>query len=374
MLQTMTSRIPLFAAAMLVSLVFSSCGSGKDPAQGKAGKRVPRYAALIAKPEPFLDSRGGIATVSASDQVDLKVEATGRVAEILVREGGPVRKGAVLVRLDDAEARAQRDRAAARARLAAANVSRAREQVRVEAASAQQLETVVADSAVAAAELALAEVALEKTRVRAPFDGVAGLLDVSRGQWVQAGQKLTSFVSKGRFHLDWALPEGDALRVGPGRSLPWKEPVSGRTGVATVAALEPALDEATRTRALRAVCRSGCEALLPGMAVEIRLPVDSTPVLAVPSQALTGSVKGVALFLFKGGKASQVAVVAGRRSTDKVEILSGLAAGDTVLLPGASPPKSGADVEIARMMDDKGGMGRPDGGKSGMGAKGASRP
>ena len=108
--------------------------------------------------------------------------------------------------------------------------------------------------------------------------------------------------------------------------------------------------------------------------MEIRLPADSTPVLAVPSQALTGSVKGVALFLFKGGKASQVAVVAGRRSTDKVEILSGLAVGDTVLLPGASPPKSGADVEIARMMDDKGGMGRPDGGKPGMGAKGASRP
>jgi len=365
----MISRTPLAAATLLASFLLASCGSGKDPAQGKSGKRVSRYAALVAQPEPFLDSRGGIASVSASDQVELKMEATGRVAEILVREGGPVRKGAVLLRLDDAEARAQRDRAAARSRLAAANAVRLREQVRVEAASAQQLEVALADSAVASAELALAEVALEKTRVRAPFDGVAGLVDVSRGQWVQAGQKLTSFVARGRFQLDWALPEGDALRIAPGSALPWTEPVTGRSGVATVAALEPALDEATRTRGLRAVCRSGCEALLPGMAVEVRLPVDSTPVLAVPAQALTGSVKGVALFLFKGGKASQVAVVAGRRSTDKVEILSGLAAGDTVLVPGASPPKPGAEVEIARMLGAVG-----EGGRSGHGAKGASRP
>jgi len=341
---------------MLLPLILVSCKSGKDPVDAKGGKgRVSRFAAVVATPEPFLDSRGGIASVSATEQVDLKVEVSGKVAEVFFKEGGFVRNGAVLLRLDDAEAKAQRDRAAAKVRLATATVSRLREQIRVEAASAQQLESSLADSAVAVSDLALAEVSLEKTRVRAPFDGTAGLLGISRGQWVQAGQKMTTLVSRSGVRLDWALPEGEALRMASGKTLAWREPASGREGAATVVALDPALDEATRTRGLRADCRTGCDGLLSGMAVEVRLPNDSTPVLAVPSEALTGSAKGVALFLYRGGKAVLVPAVPGRRSSERVEILSGLSAGDTVLLPGASPPKSGAVVEIARLLGGKDG-------------------
>lgn len=358
-------------ATVLPALLLLSCKSGKEgDADGRGKGRVSRYAAVVAAKAPFLDTRGGIATVSAAERVELRTEAAGRIAEILFRDGAAVRKGAILVRLDDVEARAQRDRAAAKARLAAATLARLREQVRVEAASAQQLEAAQADSAVASADLALADVALEKTRVRAPFDGTAGLLAVSRGQWVQSGQKLTEIVSRSGLRIDWELPEGEALRLAPGRTLLWKAPASGKNGRATVAALDPSLDEATRTRGLRSLCVSGCDALLPGMAVEVRLPADSAPTLAVPSQALTGTTKGVALFLHKGGKAVQTTVVPGRRSTESVEILSGLSEGDTVLVPGASPPKPGAPVEIARLLGGKAATADGTDGKR----RGASKP
>lgn len=345
--------LPAVLVTALPFLLLASCKSGKpsDDARGKG--RTSRYAAVVVAPEPFLDQRGGMATVSVDEQVDLRIEASGRVAQILFREGGPVRKGSVLLRLDDTEAGAQRDRAAAKARLASATVSRMREQIKVEAASSQQLEVSLADSAVAAADLALAEVALEKTRIRAPFDGVAGLLDVSRGQWVQAGQKMTTLVSRSGARLEWAVSEGDAFGLKLGARIPWREPASGREGIAEVSALDPALDESTRTRALRAVCRTGCDRLLPGMAVEVRLPMDSTPVLTVPSQTLSGNAKGVALYLHRAGNAVQVGVIPGRRSDTKVEILSGISAGDTVLLPGASPPKPGSPVEIARILGGK---------------------
>lgn len=367
----MTSRaLRAACATMLPVLLLLSCKSGKDGDAGGRGKgRVSRYAAMVAARVPFLDSRGGIASVSAAEQVELRTETSGRIAEILFRDGASVRKGAILVRLDDVEARAQRDRAAAKARLATATLARLREQVRVEAASAQQLEAAQADSAVASADLALAEVALEKTRVRAPFDGTAGLLAVSRGQWVQSGQKLTEIVSRSGLRLDWELPEGEALRLAPGRTLLWKAPASGKEGRATVVALDPSLDEATRTRGLRSLCASGCEALLPGMAVEVRLPADSAPTLTVSSQALTGSAKGVALFLYKGGEAVQTAVVPGRRSTESVEIISGISSGDTVLVPGASPPKPGAKVEIARLIGGGAAQGGSDGNR-----RGASKP
>lgn len=364
------------SAAVLPLLILLSCKSGKDAEAGANRKgRTPRFAAVVAAKAPFLDSRGGIATVSAGEQVELKVESSGRIAEVLFREGGAVPRGAVLVRLEDSETRALRDRAAAKARLAAATLSRLREQVRVEAASAQQVEAAAADSAVAAADLALAEVALEKTRVRAPFAGVAGLLDVSRGQWVQAGQKLTRLVSRSDARLDWTLPEGEATRVRVGTLLPFRNPATGREGRAVVVALDPAIDEVTRTRGLRARCREGCEQLLAGMAVEVRLPQDSSPVLSVPAHALSGSARGPALFVFRAGKAVQVPVAPGRRSHESIEILSGLDVGDTVLIPGASPPKPGAAVEIARLQGagEAGGDGEGRRGAA-AGSRGVARP
>jgi len=338
-------------AALFAVLVLASCKGNASKSEAAGGKpRVSKLAAVIAAKAPFADPLAGLGSVGSLERVDLKSEIAGRVLRVEFREGAAVRKGQVLVRLDDAETKALRDRAAARARLASASLARVREQLRVEAASAQQVEAASADSAVAAAELVLADVALERTRVKAPFDGVAGLCDVSTGQWIQPGQILTEVVSRRTVRLDWSVPERLASVVAAGQPLSWKDPASGRSGKAVVDALDPSLDETTRSRRLRASCRTGCDALLPGAAVELLLPGDTAPALSVPSQALSGSAAGLALFVFRGGKATLAPVAAGRRSVDRIEILSGLAVGDTVLFPGASPPKPGAPVEIARIL------------------------
>jgi len=356
-----------------IALVGCKESAPKD-AKGPDKARTTKLAATIAVKSPFADPLTGLGSVDAADRVEVKVEIAGRVKEIRFREGRPVRRGDVLVVLEDADWRAQRERAAARARLASATLGRVREQLRVEAASAQQVEAAAADSAVARAELALADVALDRTQVRAPFDGVAGLCDLSIGQWLQAGQFLTAVVSRKAVQIDWSLPERLATSVGQGQAISWKDPGSGRSGQAVVAALDASLDEATRTRRLKAVCRSSCEALLPGSSVELQLPSDSAPVLSVPSQVLSGNAAGLALYVYHGGKAALVPVVAGRRSTDRLEILSGLAAGDTVLFPGASPPKPGTDVEIARFMGADGSPGKEKSGKDGAKAAGRKSP
>lgn len=74
--------------------------------------------------------------------------------------------------------------------------------------------------------------------------------------------------------------------------------------------------------------------------------------MSIPSQALSGGPKGTGVFLAREGKALFVPVVAGRRNSERVELVSGLHEGDTVLLPGAQPPKSGAPVEIARLLTE----------------------
>lgn len=349
----------LFALSSIPFLV--SCkDKGAEPRSQPGKERVAKFAAVLVVSAPFDDSTAGLAEVKARDRVDLRTEATGRIREIGFREGTQVRAGQVMVRLDDAEARASRDRAAAKLRLSTATLRRVREQVNTQSASQQQLETSLADSAVCQADLALAEASLAKMEVRAPFSGTVGMREVSVGQWVNAGQLLTSLVGVGEVRLEWALAEGLAFRLATGMPLSWRDPGSGRSGRAQVEALAPELDEATRTRRLLAACKSGCQGLVPGATVEVTLPAEPGAVLSIPSPTLSGGAKGTGVFLAREGKAVFVQVVAGRRNSERVEIVSGLHAGDTVLVPGAQPPKPGAPVEIARMLGE-GSRGKPDG-------------
>lgn len=344
-------RIGTPVALLLVVPFLASCSKDPAKADGQGGKpRVAKLAGVVATRSVFADPVSGLGSVDAPERVSLRSEVAGKVRDVAMRDGAPVRRGQVLVQLDDDEARAVRDRAAARARLSAATLARVREQLRVEAASSQQVEVAAADSAVARAELAIAEVALERTRLRAPFDGVAGLSDVSRGQWVSAGQILTEVVSRGKLRIEWSVPERLASSVRPGMPLSWKDPGSGRVGTAVVEALDPILDESTRSRRLRAACRSACETLLPGAGLELRLAGDTLPVVSLPSQVLSGNAAGLAVFVLREGKAALSPVVVGRRSIDRIEVLSGVAVGDTVLVPGAAPPKPGSPVEIARLL------------------------
>lgn len=346
-------RFAIFLAALSsIPLLVSCKEKGGETKSQPSKERIAKFAATLVVSAPFDDSTAGLAEVKARDRVDLRSEAAGRIREIGFREGAPVRVGQTMVRLDDAEARASRDRAAAKLRLSIATLRRVREQVNTQSASQQQLETSLADSAVCQADLALAEASLAKMEVRAPFSGRVGMREVSIGQWVTSGQLLTSLVGLGDVRLEWALPEGLAFRLSTGMSLSWRDPGSGRSGRAQVEALAPELDEATRTRRLLAACKGGCEGLVPGATVEVTLPAEAGPVLSIPSPTLSGGAKGTGVFLAREGKAVFVPVVAGRRNAERVEIVSGLRAGDTVLVPGAQPPKPGAPVEIARILGE----------------------
>jgi membrane fusion protein (multidrug efflux system) len=344
-------RLGTPVALLLVASSFSSCSKDSAKTDASGGKpRVAKLAGVVAAKSVFTDPVSGLGSVGAPERVSLRSEVAGKVRDVAVRDGAAVRRGQILVQLEDDEAKAVRDRAAARARLAAATLARVREQLRVEAASSQQVEVAAADSAVARAELAIAEVALERTRLRAPFDGVAGLSDVSRGQWITAGQVLTEVVSGAKLRIDWSVPERLASSVRTGMPLTWKDPGTGAVGTAVVEALDPTLSESTRSRRMRASCRTRCDVLLPGSGLELRLAGDTVPVVSLPSQVLSGNAAGLAVFVMREGKAVLVPVVAGRRSIDRIEIVSGVAVGDTVLVPGAAPPKPGSPVEIARLL------------------------
>jgi membrane fusion protein (multidrug efflux system) len=189
-----------------------------------------------------------------------------------------------------------------------------------------------------------------RTQVRAPFAGKVGLLKVDQGQWLSAGQVIGQMVSESPVRLEAAMPEARAAWIQVGQKLSWK---AGKdSGKARVDALEPYLDAQTRTRSLRAKVEGKTVGLLPGFSVELQLERDTTPVLTVPSQALSGDVRGILVWVARGGKSFPVPVETGRRAADRIEIRSGLNPGDTVIMPGSSTLKPDGNVEIVRILSE----------------------
>jgi len=175
-----------------------------------------------------------------------------------------------------------------------------------------------------------------------------GLRAISLGQVLTTGTTVTTLVQRLPMRLEFSLPEKFARHATPGMRLAVKDG-NGSTTEAKIQARDGMLDPATRTLMVRATILGKGEALVPGQAVEFDLLLPEREALTAPSEAVGGSATGSTLFLYRGGKAERVKVVLGVRETDRVEILSGLNPGDTVLCTGAAPVRPGSAIQLSTL-------------------------
>lgn len=361
----MSGRLAFAAlAAFLLSSVLCACGSdkaggspagnaaNKDPKDGKGGKKEDRPAvldAVLAMSVPIPVEVTGAGTLQALDEVDLRAEVAGRIASIAFQEGRDAAAGTILIKLDDAVLQAQKARAAAQVRRQETTLGRRRQELSIKATSQQEVDLVEADLAVARADLALVEAQIRATEVRAPFAGRLGFRSVSIGQVVTAGQVLGRITRTSPLRVELAVPEERSIGLRTGGIVSFK--VLGRmeTFRAKVDVMEPRLDEATRTVKIRARYE-GREPLVPGSSVTVTLSQGMRQGIRVPAEALSGDAKGAILYVLKNGQAKACRVEVGARDASRIEIFSGVAPGDTVLLVGASGLRPGKAVKVARLV------------------------
>jgi membrane fusion protein (multidrug efflux system) len=203
---------------------------------------------------------------------------------------------------------------------------------------------------VAEAALALVEAKFAKTEIRAPFSGVIGLRSVSVGDYVKEGADLVNLESIDLLKVDFRLPEVHMRQVQAGQTLQVTlDALPGKTFEGRVLAVNPLLDAAGRAVVVRAQVRNSDASLRPGMFARVRLVTnDRAEALVVPEQALVP--QGADQFVFKivDGKAVRAKVEVGQRRTGKVEVRSGVAAGDIIVTAGQVRLRDGMPVAIAK--------------------------
>jgi membrane fusion protein (multidrug efflux system) len=315
------------------------------PANGGApvGRGGPAAVEVgVVEAMRIVDATESVGTLRSRQGVMVRPEVSGRVAALGFSDGKPVRRGQLMLQLDDTLQRAQLQQAEAQAGIARTQLARNRELVAQGFVSQNAVDQSAAALEVAAAQVALAQAQLARLRVLAPFDGQAGIRQVNVGDYVRDGADIVSLVDAGQVWVDYRLPERYAARVRPGLTVTVAlDALPGHRFEGRIEAVEAQVDVDGRALLVRARLDNRDGMLRPGMFARARTVFGvREQALVVPEEALVPD--GGKQFLLRvvdgagGPVVERIEAQIGMRVSGKVEILAGLKAGDRVVTAGQS--------------------------------------
>jgi membrane fusion protein (multidrug efflux system) len=320
------------------SLVFSQ--AGKAPA-------MP-VKAVAAKTARAVLETGAVGSLRADESVMIRPEIAGRLDKVQFEEGHRVQKGALLASIDSSELRAVVASSKAQAGLDKQRLDRAEDLHKKGFISQQGLEESRSNHARSAAKQREDEARLAKAEIRAPFSGVAGLRQVSEGAYVAAGTDIARLDKVDQLKLDFRVPEVYSSQLKPGLKLRLAvDAFPDENFQGAIYAIEPAVDEQTRTVVVRARVANADLKLRPGMFARVQLQLGVREnAIWIPEEAIVPRGQESFVFRIVEGKADLVRVQTGMRKVGEVEIVKGLAAGDLVVTEGTQRLAPGSFVSI----------------------------
>ncbi len=289
-----------------------------------------------------------VGSLRSDESVTLRPEVAGRISQIPFTEGQRVQKGQVLIRLDDSVPRAEFEQARANFSLAKSNFDRSIELQQKGFISKQARDEADNAMKVQQAAMVLAQVRLDKSVIRAPFNGIVGLRNVSVGDYVAAGQDLVPIEAIDPLKVDFRVPELYLSQIRTGQALQITlDSVPDKIFNGVVFAISPLIDAGGRSIVMRAQIKNAGQ-LRPGMFARVRLLLSETAdVLVVPEAALAPAGDEQFVFRVSDGKAERVQVELGQRRDGVVEVVAGLNEGDTIVVAGIQKIRDGAAVTVS---------------------------
>jgi len=315
---------------------------------GGGGKKPPMAVnAVVVNPQEFSNILSLSGSIEANEQVQITSEVSGIAEKIYFEEGKTVSKGQVLVKINDIELRAQAGQTKTRQNLASENERRARLLLQKEAISQEEYDIASADFKTAQAQTQLLNAQIAKTSIRAPFSGTIGLRNISPGTYVTPQTLITTLVNSSKVKITFSVPEKYASQMKVNSKVSFTIAGDSTKYAATIYALEPAVEVATRTLRIRAIADNPKGKFIPGTFANVDLPLDKTAnAYVIPTEAIVPVQEGKKVFVSRNGKAKEVKVTTGTRTDKDIVVLEGLKAGDTVLTTGVLTLKDDADIKV----------------------------
>lgn len=342
----------LLIAGLMIAAALFNCNStsSKNLQTAKAAAPALGVEGFVARPVDLKESIQISGTLKPFEETVLMSDVAGRVVSINLPEGKFVRQGTLLIKLFDEDLTASLKKAVTQLQLAEQTEKRQNEMIKINGISQSDYDQSVLQVSSINADIEVLKAQIRKTEVRAPFDGVIGLRSISLGAQVSPQMPLATIREVQQLKLDFSVPEKYADAVTPGLKIKFTIQGDETRFDATVLSSERGIDASTRTLKARALVNSRTISLVPGSYAVVELELgENKNALMVPTQAIIPQEQSKQLVVAKKGKAAFLTVKTGVRQASMVEVLDGIAAGDTIVTTGLLYIKNGATLKFTRV-------------------------
>ncbi len=342
----------IICAAIVGIWLISKKSTGNKMAKQQMRQTI-KVDAYIVKPSTLIDELSVSGSILAFDEVELRNETSGRITGLNLPEGQKVEKGTLLVKLFDEDIQATIHKLETQLAMQQKILERQKELLAVNGISQNEYDQTELQVNSIKADIEYQKAQLRKTEVRAPFDGVIGLRNVSIGAQVTTGTLLATIRSTGKLKLDFSVPEKYSALIKPGMKIKFTPDGNESKLDANVFATEEGIDAQTRSLKIRALIENGTENLVPGTYSNVTILLkENKNAMTIPTQAIIPSDQNKLVIKAQNGKAHFVKVKTGIRKESVIEITEGLQAGDTILISGILFLKEGAKLNYATITTD----------------------
>jgi len=333
------------------SVILNGCKSGTSNNKTiNKQAAILRVEGIIVTPSVLDQTISISGTLKPFEETVLMPEVPGRIVDINLSEGGFAKKGTLLVKLFDGDLQAQLKKSKAQLQLEEQTEKRQSELMKVNGISQLDLDQTILQINSIKADIEVLGVQINKTEVRAPFDGTIGLRNVSIGAQVTPSTPLATIRDVKHLKIDFSVAEKYGSIIKPGYKLTFTVQGDDKKYSATVMATEQGIESDTRNLNGRAIVENNNTSLIPGQSANVELRLyENKDALMVPTEAVIPQARTKQLIVAKNGKASFVTIVTGIRTSSSVQVISGLNPGDTVVTTGILFLKPNAALKFSKV-------------------------
>lgn len=331
------------------ALLHAGCDNKPEAAKGPAGGPPPTQVVVAtARVQSVAETLSLVGSLAANESVELKAEIDGVIQDIRFKEGERVKKGDLLVVLDESKLAAAVTEGEANFKLSQANFDRAKQLLKDKLISQQEFDQTAATFSVNEAGLELKRRELKDTRIFAPFAGTISARTVSPGQVITKSTTLTWLIDLDPVKAEVNVPERFLGQLKTGQKIEFAVAAfPDRKFSGEVYFVSPFVDNATRTAQVKARIPNPDGLLKPGMfaSMDLTLTLRSEAVV-IPESALMQSGDRTTVYVVDAAQTAQIRPVKpGVRMAGIVEIEQGVKAGEVVIAEGLQKTRPGGPVK-----------------------------
>ncbi|MBC7722427.1 MAG: efflux RND transporter periplasmic adaptor subunit [Pedobacter sp.] len=344
-----------FLSATILFLVIAAiaCKGKKEPLKPTVAPPTV-VDVLVASAQALTNTVEVNGTVVSNEYVELHPEVSGRLIFLNVPEGSHIEKGTIVARINDADLQAQLSKTKVLLDLAQKTEERYRKLLTISGINQADYDATLNQVNGYKADLVYTQALIDKTVIKAPFSGSVGLRQVSPGAYLTSASVISTIQQVDKLKVDLTVPETYASLLKKGNTVDVILDNGSQTKIkATIIAVEPQANLATRNLKVRAVLPNG--KANPGGFVKAYLNAgDNKSAILIPTNCLIPDDKNNQAIIVKNGKANFVNVKTGVRQVNFVEITKGISVGDTVVVTGVlfARPKAAVKVRSVKLLKD----------------------